>query len=207
MNNGTQRFLDTKPLTPEQEARQTLAIEAIKEQARYERKKRKELADKTKEAVVMLGRFTIIVLLSMILIALVSCSKEDSIPIHEVEPELKPYVDMFLEDAVSRGIDVSKFYTEDVSIMYTDTRSGVVSKSTAWAWKLGKRGVRIEVYKPAFDKNYDVSKKLIIYHELGHDLFNLPHNDNILIMMPTLPQRMVSIGQEHYDAFFNLVKR
>ena len=73
---------------------------------------------------------------------------------------------------------------------------------------MGLSGIeRIEVYKPAFDKNYDVSKKLIIYHELGHDLFNLPHNDNILIMMPTLPQRMVSIGQEHYDAFFNLVKR
>ena len=77
MNYGTQRFLDTKPLTPEQEARQKLALEAVKEQARYERNKRKQLVNKTKEAVVMLGRFTMIALLAGILIALVSCGKED----------------------------------------------------------------------------------------------------------------------------------
>lgn len=206
MDYGTQRFLDTKPLTPEQKARQTLALEAIREQARYERNKRKQLVNTTKEAVIMLGRFTMIVLLSLILIALVSCNKEESIPTYEVEPELQPYVDMFLEDAVSRGIDVSRFYTEDVCIMYTNTRWSVSTLATAWAWKLGKTGVRIEVYKPAFDEAYDVSKKLIIYHELGHDFFDLPHNDNVFIMFPVLPARLVSVGVEHYDAFFNLAK-
>jgi len=207
MDYGTQRFLDTKPLTPEQEARQELAIEAIKEQARYERNKRRKTVEAVKEGVSMFTKFLIVVLLGAILAALVSCNKEDSIPTYEVEPELQPYVDMFLEDAVSRGIDVSKFYTQDVCIMYTDTRYGISDVAAAWAWKLGKRGIYIEVYKPEFDEAYDVSKKLIMYHELGHDFFDLYHNDNVVIMMPALSPRIVAIGEEHYDAFFNLVKR
>ena len=146
-------------------------------------------------------------MLGLILAALVSCQKEDSIPIYEVDPELQPYVSMFLEDAVSRGIDVSKFYTQDVCIMYTNTRYGISDVAAAWAWKLGKRGIRIEVYKPEFDKAYDVSKKLIMYHELGHDFFDLYHSDSVVIMMPSLSPRIVAIGEEHYDAFFNLVKR
>ena len=78
---GEQRFLMyNEELTPEQKAKQTLAIEAIKEQARYERKKRRELANKVKDGVSMFTKFIAIVLLGAILAAVVGCSPE---PIEE----------------------------------------------------------------------------------------------------------------------------
>ena len=77
MDYGTQRFLDTKPLTPEQEARQKLALEAIREQARYERNKRRKTVKAVKKGVSLFTKFIIVVLLGSILAVLVSCSKED----------------------------------------------------------------------------------------------------------------------------------
>ena len=74
MNYGEQRFLMyNQELTAEEKARQTLAIEAIKEQARYERKKRQKLAKKVKETGKMFMSMVTVILLGLILLALASC--------------------------------------------------------------------------------------------------------------------------------------
>ena len=50
MNYGEQRYKENiKDLTPEQKARQTLALEAFKEQVAYERSQRRKIAKAAKD--------------------------------------------------------------------------------------------------------------------------------------------------------------
>jgi len=79
MNYGEQRFRENmRELTPEEKAKQFLAIEALKEQTRYERKKRQKLAKKVKEGVGLFTKFVIIVLLGIVLATVVGCTPEPS---------------------------------------------------------------------------------------------------------------------------------
>jgi len=76
MNYGEQRFRENmRELTPEEKAKQFLAIEALKEQTRYEREKRRQLAEKVKGAGQGLLHILILFLLSMILVFTVGCEK------------------------------------------------------------------------------------------------------------------------------------
>ena len=84
MNYGEQRFQEFKrDLTPEEKAKQTLAIQAIKEQAKYEREKRQKLAKKVKEGVSLFTKFVIVTLLAVILAVLVSCDKPEMEKVEE----------------------------------------------------------------------------------------------------------------------------
>lgn len=77
MTYGEQRFQEYKrELSPEQKARQVLAIEALKEQAAYERAKNRKLVAKVKEASNMFFKFILVVVLGAILIALTSCNPQ-----------------------------------------------------------------------------------------------------------------------------------
>lgn len=71
MNHGQQIY---KELTPEQRARQVLAIEAFKEQVAYERSQRRKLAKVAKDTV--RGLVSLLVL-GMVAVMFFSCEKED----------------------------------------------------------------------------------------------------------------------------------
>lgn len=93
MNYGTQKFMENmRELTPEEKAKQDLAIEAIKEQARYERKQRNELASKVKEAGAMLYKFITIVLLALILAFAVGCTKEETCEVFDLGKVGEQYI-------------------------------------------------------------------------------------------------------------------
>jgi hypothetical protein len=73
---GEQRFRqDMRELTPEEQAMQTLEIEAIKEKARYERGKRQKLVKKTKETGSFLIKLAILTIVSLILAFVIGCEK------------------------------------------------------------------------------------------------------------------------------------
>jgi len=65
---GEQRFeVNSRELNAEEQAKQFLAVEAMKEQARYERAKRLELVNTTKDAVSFLFKLGVIAALSFII--------------------------------------------------------------------------------------------------------------------------------------------
>lgn len=76
MNYGTQKLREAaRELTLEEQAKQTLAIEAIKEQARYERAKRQELVKTAKETGSFLIKIAILTIVSLTLAFVIGCEK------------------------------------------------------------------------------------------------------------------------------------
>ena len=76
MNYGEQRFKEAaRELTLEEQARQTLAIEAIKEQARYERAKRQKLVKTAKETGSFLIKLATLTIVSLTLALMIGCEK------------------------------------------------------------------------------------------------------------------------------------
>ncbi len=66
--------MNVKELTPEQKARQTLMLDAIREQAAYERSKRRKIAKAAKDV----GKtFIALLTLTMVSMMLFSCDKEE----------------------------------------------------------------------------------------------------------------------------------
>ena len=66
--------MNIKELTPEQKARQTLMLEAIREQAAYERSQRRKLAKAAKDTV--RGLISLLIL-TMVAVMFFSCEKEE----------------------------------------------------------------------------------------------------------------------------------
>jgi hypothetical protein len=66
--------MNVKELTPEQKAKQTLMLEAIKEQAAYERSKRRKIAKAAKDTV---KGFISLLILTMVAVMFFSCEKEE----------------------------------------------------------------------------------------------------------------------------------
>ena len=75
MNYGEQRYKENiKELTPEQKAKQTLILEALREQTAYERSERRKLVKAAKD----FGRgFISLLILTMVAVMFFSCEKED----------------------------------------------------------------------------------------------------------------------------------
>jgi hypothetical protein len=69
--------MNVKDLTPEQQARQTLMLEAIREQAAYERSQRRKIAKVAKDV----GKtFIALLTLTMVSALLFSCTKDYELP-------------------------------------------------------------------------------------------------------------------------------
>ena len=66
--------MNIKELTPEQKARRTLMLEAIREQAAYERSQRRKLAKAAKDTV--RGLISLLIL-TMVAVMFFSCEKEE----------------------------------------------------------------------------------------------------------------------------------
>jgi hypothetical protein len=74
---GEQRYKENiKDLTPEQKARQTLALEAFKEQVAYERSQRRKIAKAAKDT--FKGLVSLIIL-GMVAVMFFSCEAEDTL--------------------------------------------------------------------------------------------------------------------------------
>lgn len=72
MNYGEQKFMEySRELTPEEKARQTLLLEAIREQAAYEKELNKKIVEKVKYTATAIYRVLIFTLLSLIAATLI----------------------------------------------------------------------------------------------------------------------------------------
>lgn len=78
MTYGEQRYKENiKELTPEQKAKQTLILEALREQTAYERKKRRETVEACKRGLDIISKALVIMASLLVLSMVVSCSKEE----------------------------------------------------------------------------------------------------------------------------------
>lgn len=84
--------------------------------------------------------------------------------IRVVDPVLEPLVKRFEEEFKVRVFFPVRFYS---------ALDNAVGSCTSWV--NGARLVRIDSKR--FETLNDTQKEQVMYHELGHCLFNLPHND------------------------------
>lgn len=97
----------------------------------------------------------------------------------QVDPELRPFLEEFKVAAKQRGVVLSdlniKMQFKPQSNFKAMEKPGVVV--LAWCKYTTPRS--IEISKEAYDNSNYWRRRLIIFHELGHCLLNLAHEDTI----------------------------
>lgn len=116
---------------------------------------------------------------------------------YRVDPLLKPYVDLFYEEADKRGIELQRVNL----YMKLDSRNKVVDpfRSGASFIQGSQKTVLIDTY--SFETNTDVQNEVLIFHELGHTLLNKSHDDSEIGIMNTYLISNDFIYKENRDIF------
>ena len=97
----------------------------------------------------------------------------ESEPVHRIDPELKPYLDSFVNIAKLKGIDLSYIYEGNIKIFYTNNDT---KKRVATSYGRNKDNeIIITVYKPRFMARTEEGRKYVMFHEFGHDILNFKH--------------------------------
>lgn len=94
---------------------------------------------------------------------------------------LYPYVDMFVEDAKRYGLDFSYVYDGRIILKFASNIPTVNHPSGAGGTAYGgldDDSIIIYISKPTFDRQSAFKIKMLMYHELGHDIFGSGHYGN-----------------------------
>ncbi len=111
---------------------------------------------------------------------LVQCDDENEKVVNEgdIDPELKIYVDRFIEEAQLRGVELSK---ENLDVLLVDEFSQDFGTSffCGYGWwnyeRTGERRVEIRNSAGCWTVRPDIEKENLMFHELGHALLSRPH--------------------------------
>ena len=88
----------------------------------------------------------------------------ESEPVHRIDPELKPYLDSFVNIAKLKGIDLSYIYEGNIKIFYTNNDT---KKRVATSYGRNKDNeIIITVYKPRFMARTEEGRKYVMFHKL-----------------------------------------
>lgn len=129
----------------------------------------------------------------LLTIILLSCSSEDKTPIIEdpslgeptvirnIDEEFLPYVDSFLNEMESRGLDLKN---ENLTVVFVDRITDQTEDrfcGYGWSNFLGD-GARVEIVNSnrCWDQWGDIQKENLMYHEFGHALLNKQHFSDYL---------------------------
>ena len=111
---------------------------------------------------------------SILFFLFISC-EEDPIPSFNIDPELKPYVDVFLNEAEQRGISFDQgldaLFKNDLNVCgqgHAPDFNGMFDKPT------------ILIDNDCWITFNEVAKEILIFHELGHALLNRIHIEGVL---------------------------
>ena len=108
------------------------------------------------------------------LLFLASCSEEEIVINHSIDPMLQPHVNMFLDEAESHGqiLSPAPFSVIYKSLLKNDSIdiSGMANKKT-----------RI-VYIDSASARYKASPEALVFHELGHLLLSKTHEDQFVLL-------------------------
>lgn len=109
----------------------------------------------------------------------------------KVDPELKPYLEEFKEIAFEHGVIIND---SNMNFVFADTEENILGQCIIWNY--GKRAVQISRRDWALLNNPE-ARYWIVFHELGHCLLSLDHQEGYIhkdglllpktMMVPTLP--------------------
>tara|TARA_B100000767_G_scaffold262461_1_gene275151 strand:- start:661 stop:1215 length:555 start_codon:yes stop_codon:yes gene_type:complete len=113
---------------------------------------------------------------------------------------LNSYWGIFKESAALYGIDLSYIEDDDVNFVSTDLRDNVAGRADGSC----RDYVRILIDETTF-RNLDTGEQIfLIYHELGHDVFNASHDGGGL-MAPNIRSIEYTLFQTEVSDFFTKV--
>ena len=93
-------------------------------------------------------------------------------PVHKIDPELKPYLDLFVDIAKLKGINLNYIYEENIIIKFVRSVGG---DRVAAAFRRDQSGITIFVNRDRFNQRTDEGRRYVMFHEFGHDILDLPH--------------------------------
>lgn len=107
------------------------------------------------------------------------CHKPDVIATGE-EHILYDYVDEFIEEASKRGIDLTYIYDQPITMAFAD-EDGFCGRT------YGENKKRIEIYigRPCWGRQDVFHQRATVFHELGHDVLGLKHDEGIIMKSRT----------------------
>ena len=121
-------------------------------------------------------------------LALTSCTKEGT---GMIDPELQDYIIRFENDlGITLPSDLTATIVNDLTVANF--------RSKGYAHGMNKKHVHIEVDAEYWEDMDEMARTLLIYHELGHDVFNLKHDDSDLnLMRPGYPAWVLNGGSKY----------
>lgn len=113
----------------------------------------------------------------------------------KVDLELEPYVDQWQADMKKAGLDYEAGFNRIDSIVV------VPYHNTAAAGRFNKANGCISIVQAEIDNSGPLQLRVLLYHELGHYVFDLEHCDRCIIMNPELNSE--EFYEEHWEEAIN----
>lgn len=133
------------------------------------------------------------------LVLLISaCTEFDIHPEFHIAKDAKLFVDQFFQEAAKRNIILTK--DNLIVVMDNTNNHGVDAFKPGTFFHQGVQKV-ILLDQWTFDIQKSNENKLIVFHELGHALLNLPHDDTHKCIMNTSPD--ISLLEKDQEAFID----
>jgi hypothetical protein len=125
----------------------------------------------------------------ILLLVLSMCSKENNTPA-VIAPDFKTYVDRFVSEAASRGVnvDVSK-----LSVSYSDT----LKYYCGWG-DYKNKAIFISSLDGCWKTKSDLNKEILLFHEMGHAILGRSHDNNKL---PNGDYKTMMFGGNQFDLY------
>ena len=114
-------------------------------------------------------------LMCMIITCLTACNRHGELPRQlYVDPSLKPYVQMFMSEADNQGMSL---HIDNLIVIFVDLNSATI-EAQCESFNNGTVGTpTISVLRSKWDRKSEISKQMIMFHELGHCVLFRQHNN------------------------------
>ena len=101
------------------------------------------------------------------------CREDDQVEV-SIDPEVQPYLDMFIGEAAVRGLEIKiEEYALSITIEQID-RANVAGQCTQ-----AEGSYNHIVIDPAYWRGYtELNREALVFHELGHCLLDRSHLDD-----------------------------
>ena len=99
---------------------------------------------------------------------------EDTRPLYRVDPQLEPYLELFVDLAELKGIDLTYIYDQPITIRFYNYKPDN-DNNVAASYARDKDAIVILVDREKFSNRSEEGKKYVMFHEFGHDILNFEH--------------------------------
>lgn len=112
----------------------------------------------------------------MTLLLFAACEKEEDLQVDNlyIAPELQPYFDLFEEEAAARGLNYNLENANLEGYLLRITEDDVVGQCAYNSDRPNRVTIDLTFWRRASSYN----KEMVVFHELGHCVLGLGHNDD-----------------------------